>query len=321
MEFETIEHQHGQPYKLFLVSIGQRTPHFHRDLEIIHVLKGRIRIHIGNMQTIVNAGELFLINPFEIHSIMDITEKKDASEQVSENEVSSESNLLLIIQIASQAFENNAFELSQIRFSKNDLTSELKWVAPLMTNLYWKGFDSDTASDFLRLGTLYTLVGKLLESCPYEIGSSNPSKTKEDAFKRILTLIEHVEAHFDEPIVFESLADSLHISKFHLSHSVKQTMGISFQTYLNTVRMTKAVQLIYNTKLTILEISERSGFSDQKYLNQMVQKHYGCSASALRKRAKEADNPMPAAPIGSIHLPFDLTFAHHLLSSESCINN
>lgn len=320
MEFETIEHQHGQPYKLFLVSIGQRTPHFHRDLEIIHVLHGRIRIHIGNTQTIVNAGELFLINPFEIHSIMDITETKDNIDSDSETVGHADANLLLIIQIASQAFENNAFELSQIRFSQNNLTSELKWVAPLMADLYWKGFDSDTASDFLRLGTLYTLVGKLLERCPYEIGSSNPSKTKEDAFRRILTLIEHVEAHFDEPIVFEALADSLHISKFHLSHSVKQTMGISFQTYLNTVRMTKAVQLIYNTKLTILEISERSGFSDQKYLNQMVQKHYGCSASALRKRAKETDNPMPTAPIGSIHLPFDLTFAQRLISLESCTN-
>ena len=34
MEFETIEHIDGHPYKLFVVSIGHRTHHFHKDLEI-----------------------------------------------------------------------------------------------------------------------------------------------------------------------------------------------------------------------------------------------------------------------------------------------
>ena len=308
MEFETIEHQHGQPYKLFLVSIGHRTPHFHRDIEIIYVLHGSIRIHIGSSTTDVKAGELFLINPFEIHSITDLAKTE------------ADTNILLIIQIASQAFQNNTFELSQIRFNSNRLESNRHLIIPLMTELYFNGLDTEVSSDFLRLGNLYTLVGTLLKNCPYTIENSNPSKTKEEAFHRILTLIEHVEAHYDEPIAFESLANTLHISKYHLSHSVKQTLGISFQTYLNTVRMTKAIQLIYNTKLTILEISERCGFSDQKYLNQMVQKHYGCSSSTLRKRAKATENPMPSAPIGSIHLPLDLSFAQDQLKNSACSN-
>lgn len=306
MEFETIEHQHGQPYKLFLVSIGQRTPHFHRDLEIIYVVKGSIRMHVGNKQTDVREGELFLINPFEIHSITDLAgDINDA-------------NLLLIIQIATQSFNTHTFDLSQVRFNNNLLEDATPWLLPMMKTLYFNGLEPTIASDYKRMGMLYTIVGTLIEKCPYSIEDAPPSKTKEEAFRRIVSLIEYVESHYDEPIALDVLASNYHISKYHLSHSVKQTLGISFQTYLNTVRMTKAVQLIYNTKHTILEISERSGFSDQKYLNQMVQHHYGCSASALRKKAKASNNAMPQAPIGSIHLPFDLDLAHITLQATTC---
>lgn len=309
MEFETIEHIDGHPYKLFVVSIGHRTHHFHKDLEIIQVLSGSIQIHIGSAVETYKKGDLLLINPYEIHSITNLT---DAFGQA---------NLLLIIQIASQAFEQNAIDLSQLHFDARRLNNESSWLSPLMVTLYKQSIDSALSSNYKRLGTLYQLIGMLLERLSYALSKHHLPKAKDEAFKRILTLIEYVETHYETPIKLETLADEMHISKYHLSHSVKQTLGINFQTYLNTVRMTKAIQLLYTTKMSVLEISERAGFSDQKYLNQMIQMHYHCSARVLRNRARTAALPMPAAPIGTVHLPFDINDAQFAMDLLLCTDN
>lgn len=309
MEFETIEHIDGHPYKLFVVSIGHRTHHFHKDLEIIQVLRGSIQIHIGSTVEIYKKGDLLLINPYEIHSIANLSDELGRA------------NLLLIIQIASQAFEQNSIDLSQLHFDERRLNNEAMWLSSLMVTLYKQSIDRALPSNYKRLGTLYQLIGILFERINYTVTKQHLPKAKNEAFKRILTLIEYVETHYETPIKLETLAEQMHISKYHLSHSVKQTLGINFQTYLNTVRMTKAIQLLYTTKMSILEISEQAGFSDQKYLNQMIQMHYHCSASVLRNRARYTAIAMPPAPIGTVHLPFDINDAQHAMDLLLCIDH
>lgn len=74
MEFEYIEHRKGLPYKLFLVSIGHRSHHFHAEMEIIYVYRGSISIQVKQEMHHLKIGDLFLIHPYEIHSINDTSE-------------------------------------------------------------------------------------------------------------------------------------------------------------------------------------------------------------------------------------------------------
>ncbi len=300
MEFENIEHRKGLPYRLFLVSIGHRSHHFHSDLEIIYVLKGVIRLHLGQSSHEVKQGELCLINPYEIHSITDL---------------SIDQNILLIIQLTPSAITLKQNLLSKLQFH-NVIIDHLKIeLRNLMFKMYLESFNEQIYSDYLLNAYILEFVASLLKAIPYEILESTRLSSRTDAYKRLKYVINYVESRFNEKITLAQLALELHISKYHLSHFIKQHMGISFQDYLNSVRLTHAIHLLFSTDMSILDITLASGFSDPKYLNALIRNRYGYTAKTLRLESHKLIFSIPNAPVGSIHLPFDQEAAFNEISA------
>lgn len=305
MEFEYIEHRKGLPFKLFLVSIGYRTHHFHSELEIIYVLKGKVQIQVAQAFHLLEAGQLFLMNPYEIHSIEGLTEEN------------LEDNVLLIIQITTHAHALNKKRLSQIHFTERLIASNTQALSQLMFHLYLKSFDALPSTDYYLNGLIQLYLASLLDGVPYTMTEQGSLSNQSDDFKRLQYIIDYVEAHHKEKIYLDDLAQDLHLNKYYLSHFVRQHLGINFQTLVNNVRLTSAISLLINTELSILDLSIQSGFSDQKYLNQMIKDKYNCTANALRKTIrKHSKTAVISAPIGSLHLPFDLEDAVALIQSK-----
>lgn len=290
MEFENIEHRKGLPYKLFLVSIGHRSHHFHSDLEVIFVIQGKIQVQIGQTSYEIHQNEFCLINPYEIHSITDLSEDQ---------------NILLIIQLTTSAITLKQNFMSKLKFHTVKIEKRQLELRNLMYKMYVESFNEQIYSDYLLNAYILEFAALLLKCLPYEVLEASSQSTRTDAFKRLKYVIDYVEAHFNEKISLDQLANDLHISKYHLSHFIKHHMGISFQEYLNAVRLTHAITLLLSTDMSILEIALESGFSDQKYLNALVRKRYGFTAKTLRRESHKLVFSIPSAPVGSIHLPFD----------------
>ncbi len=305
MEFEYVEHRKGLPFKLFLVSIGYRSHHFHSDLEIIYVVKGRVQIQVAQAFHILEAGQLFLLNPYEIHSI----------ERVSEGVL--EDNLLLIVQITTHAHALNKKRLSQLHFTERLIKSNTSALSQIMFNLYLKSLESTPSTDYYLNGLIQLYLAILLDEVPYTTSDQGNLSNQTDDFKRLQYVIDYVETHHKEKVYLENLSDQLHLSKYYLSHFIRQHLGINFQTLLNNVRLTSAISLLINTELSIMDLSIHSGFSDQKYLNQLIKEKYNCTANALRKTIrKHSNNAVINAPLGSVHLPFNTEEAIGLIKEK-----
>ena len=290
MEFENIEHRKGLPYKLFLVSIGHRSHHFHSDLEVIFVIQGKIQVQIGQTSYEIHQNEFCLINPYEIHSITDLSQDQ---------------NILLIIQLTTSAIALKQNFMSKLKFHTIKIEKRQLELRNLMYKMYVESFNEQIYSDYLLNAYILEFAALLLKHLPYEVLETSSQSTRTDAFKRLKYVIDYVEAHFDEKNSLDQLANDLHISKYHLSQFIKQHMGISFQEYLNAVRLTHAITRLLSTDMSILDIALESGFSDQKYLNALVRKRYGFTAKTLRRESHKLVFSIPSAPVGSIHLPFD----------------
>lgn len=293
MEFEYINHRKGLPFKLFLVSIGQRSHHFHKDLEVIYVLKGSIHIQMGRERYHLETGAVFLIEPYTIHSIMDNTIHP------------SENNVLLILQVTDTEFSSAQNLLSKIRFQDYALSDSNAFLKRQMCQMYLESFESEPYTDYFLSSYIMAFLGQLLKTTRYEVLEASKLTTRFEETKRLHFIIDYVENHFQERIQLTDLSSLLHISKYHLSHLIKKHLGINFQTYLNTIRLTHAINLLYATDLSILEIALQSGFSDQKYLNALIKSHYGCTAKVLRLSRNEHMGDKWMTPIGTVHLPFD----------------
>ncbi|MBQ7363709.1 MAG: helix-turn-helix transcriptional regulator [Clostridia bacterium] len=61
---------------------------------------------------------------------------------------------------------------------------------------------------------------------------------------------------------------------------------MSIQDYLFSVVISEASELVTNTNLPFLEISERLGFSDQFYFSRRFKQKYGLSPREYRNKTR-----------------------------------
>ena len=81
----------------------------------------------------------------------------------------------------------------------------------------------------------------------------------------VLSTVRSIVSAFDDPdLTLETIANSLYISKSHLSRLFKSLIGESFSEYLRRVRMDHACRLLRETKLNMEEIVCRCGLRDMQ---------------------------------------------------------
>jgi two-component system response regulator YesN len=82
----------------------------------------------------------------------------------------------------------------------------------------------------------------------------------------------------------QDMADRFGVTKNHFCHLFTQHMGVTFITYLNTVRIKAACDMIKKDQDTILEISSKCGFCSSHYFYRVFKKEKGLSPSEYRQQ-------------------------------------
>ena len=72
-----------------------------------------------------------------------------------------------------------------------------------------------------------------------------------------------------------------------LYNKLKQTTGMGTSEYINLRRIKKAEDLLLNTNLSVSEISDRLGFTYQRYFSTIFKKVKGVSPSQFRNNNGE----------------------------------
>ena len=126
---------------------------------------------------------------------------------------------------------------------------------------------------------LTRLVTMLISDLPLTEGQALPSKIKE--------IQEWVTEHCTEPLTIDHIARRFSISKYHLCHEYKKYTG---QTVFETVlqeRLTAAKKLLVYSELSVRDISDYTGFSDQTSFGRAFKKAEGLTPTAFRRQWKE----------------------------------
>ena len=93
---------------------------------------------------------------------------------------------------------------------------------------------------------------------------------KEDAQMDVHTVtviegaIEYIETHLDQRIDLESVASSLHYSRYHLHRMFTDTVGMTIHDYAVRRRLTEAAKLLVFSERSILEIALVCGYESQQ---------------------------------------------------------
>jgi len=105
-----------------------------------------------------------------------------------------------------------------------------------------------------------------------------------DVRERMAKSIEFMKGHLQEPLNVATLASLVRLSRSHYTTMFRRVTGYAPLSYLNHLRMQRAVQLLNTTDLSIKRISDQLGFSDQFYFSRAFSKMHNHSPSEHRRR-------------------------------------
>ncbi|ROR31447.1 two-component system response regulator YesN [Mobilisporobacter senegalensis] len=97
----------------------------------------------------------------------------------------------------------------------------------------------------------------------------------------IKTLIEHNLSN--EDFNLESISSQLFFSPNYIRQLFKQKTGEGFTEYLIRKRMEKAGELLKDPLNKIQDISDVTGYSNQRYFSSCFKKYYGCTPTEYRE--------------------------------------
>lgn len=79
------------------------------------------------------------------------------------------------------------------------------------------------------------------------------------------------------------VAEAIGCNPSYLSRVMKQELGISFKDFLTMLRISRAIQLMRNPELSINQIAEKVGYSNQHYFSAAFKNCQGVSPSEFRR--------------------------------------
>ena len=105
-----------------------------------------------------------------------------------------------------------------------------------------------------------------------------------------MDLKSYIELHCFDNIGVEEIAEVFGYNPNYLSKKFKSEYGVSIKSYINTLRVKAAVQMLENTDFSIERIAICVGYTDAKQIYQVFKKYFGMTPGSIRGRKNNEDN-------------------------------
>ncbi len=230
--------------------------HFHRNYELIYVLRGVNHVKLNAFNIDLVQGKFLLISPNEPHAF---ELRGDSEAWVG---VFSEDH----IPIFANKYTGTAFSAF-----KCDM---------YIQKFFEKVFLSDTNTDlYCRISCLYAI-------CSQCIKNAEPLKKSID--HGIADLIStYIYKNYTENLTLKNVADSLGYEYHYFSKIFNKCFSMKFCEFLNICRFNKACELLSKSDLTMTQAALESGFGSIRSFNRVFKAVYGQTPLQYRKLLSE----------------------------------
>lgn len=242
--------------------------HYHEEIEFIVVYEGIISCTAYGGVYEAKAGEVMFINSGVPHSTYRKTKNRVGLIQLREEDFSEPSSVAL--KYSERINPSNytpvkVFTGREIFLAADELLCE--------SEARCVGYGS-----FVR-SSVYRLLGYLYRSGVL-IDKERLYKTRE--IEKILPLLSYVNENYSKDISLDEASARLGFDPSYFCRIFKAATGATFTEYINFVRIMRAEELLSESGLGILEISEAVGFSSVSYFSRIFKRYKGCPPGVYR---------------------------------------
>ncbi|MCK0132481.1 AraC family transcriptional regulator [Flavobacteriaceae bacterium F08102] len=251
--------------------------HFHPEIELVYVNKGKGKRHIGNHLSYFNNSQLILIGANLPHN--GFTDRLTA--KGIETIVQFSPDLLTEKMLGLP--EMNGIKLLLERAKKGLLFKpETKMlVGPRIEKLA----QTEGINRFAKLLRILDLLSKAEDYALLNADGYAFEAQKQDSDK-IDSIYKYVNKYFQEHIALEDIANNVSMTVPAFCRYFKKVTGKTFTQLVNEVRIVHATKLLSESKSSITDICFECGFNNFSHFNKQFKEFTGKSASNYRKEIK-----------------------------------
>ncbi len=120
-----------------------------------------------------------------------------------------------------------------------------------------------------------------------------PTPDASPALPQLQPALVYIQSHFRENITVGEVADTVHFSAAHFSRLFHKTMGMTYQDYVLTLRLSYALSILHAPDIKVYEACFRSGFNSPEYFSRVFKKRFGISPEQhyLNKNPEKQKRP------------------------------
>ncbi|MBQ8599939.1 MAG: AraC family transcriptional regulator [Clostridia bacterium] len=257
----------NKSYQLMHLNRLTADPHMHGHFEIVILYDGIIKCVADDAEVTLHPKDLFISFPNQIHYYMCQTELVDA-------------RVIIITPDACPEYKD-LFKryIPEIPILKDALGNPN--ICNTIETMYQYRKDESEYTEPLLRGATLILLSELFRN----LKMISKEKINVDLAKDI---IHYCYENYDNDISLQSIADTLHISRYYISHLFSKRLHISFSDYINSLRVKRACELLKHGEMTITEIAYAVGYNSTRTFNRCFLNIRGMTPKEYRQIKKKA---------------------------------
>lgn len=288
-QFQKELKKHGSDHFPFLVSYQCLSEydsnsfmwHCHPEIEITYVKEGSMHYRINNRSFHLKEGDIIFCNSNALHS-----GEMENQEDCSYIPITFDPKLIygffqstICTRYVDPVIQNLAVCAVHIDYSE-------KWHETFRDRMLEVISLDKQKPDFYELDIsirMQLLWRLLVEHLPHQPVSTTSDFTEYERIRRILS---YIEQNYMNQITLDDISEHIHLCESECTRLFKRHMNTTLFSFLQEYRIERSLEYL-NTKESISNIAEKTGFSDSNYYSKVFSKIKGCSPREYRKNLKE----------------------------------
>ncbi|MBC8164078.1 MAG: AraC family transcriptional regulator [Roseiflexaceae bacterium] len=242
--------------------------HWHEFYELCYVLAGS-GTHMLNGTTMqLQPGSMFLLTPADFHALLPAPPQPLQVFNIifAETLLTEETRGLLFSRVTQQHVVSEAMRSSL----EADFARLLREFADQQL-----GAQHVVQSTLIRILIDFVRATRVLPT-----PACSRAGVQHQALQRALVYIHH---HFRQPLTLDAVARAAHLSPTYLSERFHERVGMTFQAYVQRLRIEFARSIVVLTTLPITEIAYAAGFVTLSHFERVFKQHYHMSPRQYRQ--------------------------------------
>lgn len=246
----------GYNYNAFFYETEIWEPHFHKNFELIFVIRGSIVCTIGGKTFNLCENQFGLCLPYDIHSIKP-----------------NDHSLYWVMVFSSDFVRTFAKKIAGKRATGFSFTCENSIKDFLISNL----INRKNPSVYMLKSCLYAACNEFKESVNF---------TENKEAENIGTICLYLEEHHTENISLKSISNLLGYDYNYVSRYFHSVFNMSFTDFLNLYRLQTALTLLEEKNKKIADIAFESGFKSVRNFNCFFKKSMGLTPTEYKNNTR-----------------------------------